>query len=76
MTGIEEYSVAQLRELLKSAEETLFGLEFRTCQRRIETSPEETAFWIDQTLALRAQFRAEFEKRGEGLDVQSQEEEA
>jgi hypothetical protein len=67
MTELEDCTVDQLRGLLASAESALFGLEycpecFRGCMTE---SPEETAFWIDRTLELRRQFRAELERRGE-----------
>jgi hypothetical protein len=68
MTEAQDLSTVQLRELLKSAEETLFGLEFCTCTRCMETDPQEMAFWIDQTLALRREFRVELARRGENLE--------
>jgi hypothetical protein len=65
MTAVEECSVVQLREMIKDTEAALFGLEFCACEACLETPPEKTARWIDETLALRAKARAELEKRGE-----------
>jgi hypothetical protein len=66
MTSIEEYSADQLREMIRDTEQALFGLEFCVCEACLETPPEKTAAWIDETLALREKFRMELARRGEG----------
>jgi hypothetical protein len=69
MTAIEECSADQLREMIKDTERALFALEFCVCESCLQTPPEQTAQWIDETLALRAKIHVELCRRGEPQDT-------